>query len=142
MVDTGRFDFFYSIICPVMSPLLGILVVDYYVINSQSMDAVELYYPHGRYWFHRGFNIWGFVSFFIGSAACIPFMLAQLGVISNDIMSQIGDYNWWIGSFIGGLVYGSLMPLFYGERQDDDAMELITRVDRKSTFLGGNDLGL
>jgi nucleobase:cation symporter-1, NCS1 family len=89
-----------------MGPLLGVILVDYYLIAKGSLDVRALYVEHGQYRYQGGFNI-------------VAFVAAGTGVVFSSILPNFskvlpgwwGVYGWFFGVGIAGGVYWFLSML-------------------------------
>lgn len=75
-----------------LAPILGILIVDYYVLRKKKIDLDELYKENGLF---AGVNKQALLSILIGGAA--SFMMIQI--------------SWMIGFVVGSAVYFILMKM-------------------------------
>jgi nucleobase:cation symporter-1, NCS1 family len=83
-----------------MGPLLGVILVDYYLIARQSVDVPQLYVAQGRYRFTGGWNVNALVATAVG--ALFSSVLPHVGSV---LPGWWGTYGWFFGVAIGGLVY-------------------------------------
>lgn len=118
--------------------VIGIMLVDYYLVNSQNLDVVEMSYPRTKYWFTRGFHVSAFAAWFLGSCALIPGFVSlssKLDGSVESVLSEMLDYGWFIGMSVGALSY-VLLVVLTGEGRwstEDDGVEMITQVERRDT---------
>jgi NCS1 family nucleobase:cation symporter-1 len=91
---------FVNAVGATMGPLLGVILVDYYLIARQRVDVPQLYLEHGTYRFLGGWNINALVATAIG--ALFSSVLPHIGSI---LPAWWGTYGWFFGVAIGGLVY-------------------------------------
>ncbi len=86
-----------------MGPLLGIILVDYYLIAKGKVDVKQLYREAGRYRYQGGWN----VNALIATAAGAVFS-SILPNFTHVLPSWWGTYGWFFGVAIGGVVYYAL----------------------------------
>jgi NCS1 family nucleobase:cation symporter-1 len=83
-----------------MGPLLGVIVVDYYLIAKGRIDVDSLYVEHGAYRYQGGFNVVAFIAAGIGAL-----FSSVLPNFTTLLPSWWGIYGWFFGVAIGGAVY-------------------------------------
>ena len=91
---------FVNAIGATMGPLLGVILVDYYLIARQQVDVPQLYVEKGAYRFTGGWNVNALVATAVG--ALFSSVLPHIGTI---LPAWWGTYGWFFGVAIGGLVY-------------------------------------
>ncbi len=90
-----------------LGPVIGIILVDYYVIRRTRLDVTDLYRADGRY---RGINRMAVIALLLGVAPNLPGFLAQVGVIDTEgFIVNLYNYAWFMGLGIAGLAYWLLM---------------------------------
>ena len=96
----GNASQFVNAIGATMGPLLGIILVDYYLIAKGNINVEALYQEHGEYRYQGGWNINALVAFAIGSifSTILPNFTSLLPPWWNT-------YGWFFGVAIGGSVY-------------------------------------
>ncbi len=85
-----------------MGPLAGIMLVDFFLIRKQKYDVQSLFVNNGQYNYRNGWNIRGLIAFGVG------FLAALIGLII-PVLEALYAYNWFIGLFVGSLLYYVLM---------------------------------
>jgi NCS1 family nucleobase:cation symporter-1 len=83
-----------------MGPILGIIVVDYYLIRKGVIDVPALYVENGAYHYQGGWNVSAFVAAAIGAL-----FSTILPNFTSLLPSWWGIYGWFFGVAIGGGVY-------------------------------------
>ena len=83
-----------------MGPLLGIILVDYYLVARGEIDVESLYREHGVYRYQGGFNIVAFVA-----AATGALFSSILPNFTTVLPSWWGIYGWFFGVAIAGVTY-------------------------------------
>ena len=96
----GNAASFVNAIGATMGPLLGIILVDYYLIAKGRVNVEQLYQEHGEYRYQGGWNINALLA--AGSGALFSSVLPN---VSNLLPSWGGTYGWFFGVAIGGVVY-------------------------------------
>ena len=91
---------FVGAIGSTMGPLLGIILVDYYLIAKGQIDVQQLYQEKGAYTYEGGWNINALIATGIGAV-----FSSILPNLTNLMPSWWGIYGWFIGVLIGGVVY-------------------------------------
>lgn len=83
-------------ISQMLGPIIGILIVDYFIVRKMKLNVVDLYNPHGQYLYHAGYNI----------SALLALVLAFiLGLFC-------GNYAFFAGLFSSMILYAFLMKIF------------------------------
>ncbi|HGB3474409.1 TPA: cytosine permease, partial [Salmonella enterica subsp. diarizonae serovar 61:l,v:z35] len=82
------------------SPLYGILIVDFFIINKRSIAVESLFddSSSGRYYFNHGINYRAVFTLLISVAIGIMVMF-------TPFLNEASDYNCLIGIFSGGGIY-------------------------------------
>ncbi|PWT72015.1 MAG: nitrate reductase [Proteobacteria bacterium] len=110
----GNAASFVNAIGATMGPLLGVILVDYYLIRKGQLDVAALYREDGEFRFQGGWNVMAFVAAGVGAlfSSILP-NLTQL------LPSWWGTYGWFFGVAIAGAVYyvlRAMMPVGAQER--------------------------
>ena len=96
-----------------LGPVGGIMIADYYFIRKQRLRIDELYQHTGQYNFRKGFNIVAIIALLAGIFPNLPGFLVTIKAVSSDAMpiwiSHLYNYAWFVGFFVAGLVYYSMM---------------------------------
>jgi nucleobase:cation symporter-1, NCS1 family len=94
---------FVNAIGATMGPLLGIILVDYYLIARGHINVQALYQEHGEYRYQGGWNINALLATGIGAvfSTLLPNFTALLP-------AWWGTYGWFFGVLIGGISYYAL----------------------------------
>jgi NCS1 family nucleobase:cation symporter-1 len=87
-----------------LGPIAGIMIADYFLLRKCELDVDALYQSEGKYSYTRGVN-WNAI---IALAAGIAVALIGLVVPS---LRWLYDYAWFVGFFVAGILYRSLMRL-------------------------------
>ena len=97
---------FVSAIGATMGPLLGIILVDYYLIAKGEIDVQALYQEDGPYRYQGGWHVNALIATAIGAL-----FSSILPNFSSVLPPWWGIYGWFFGVAIGGGVYYLLSAL-------------------------------
>ncbi|HEX6848347.1 MAG TPA: NCS1 family nucleobase:cation symporter-1 [Chitinophagaceae bacterium] len=99
-----------------LGPVGGIMIADYYFIRKQKLIVGDLYKHDGEYGFSKGFNSKAIIALLCGILPNVPGFLTTIKVVAPDTfpawMNDLYNYAWFVGFFISGFVYWSLMQKF------------------------------
>ncbi|TMI63359.1 MAG: NCS1 family nucleobase:cation symporter-1 [Bacteroidetes bacterium] len=105
-----------------LGPVGGIMIADYYFIRKQNLDVDDLYRHNGQYSFNNGFNRIAITALLCGILPNVPGFLLQIKVVSSTAfpgwISHLYNYAWFVGFFVSGLIYYSLMQKFKVQNYD------------------------
>jgi len=85
-----------------LGPVAGIMVADYFLLRRRHLEVTELYKRNGLYSYSEGFNAKAIVALVVG----VFFSLIGLFV---PALHFLYDYAWFVGFFLSGGVYITLM---------------------------------
>jgi nucleobase:cation symporter-1, NCS1 family len=85
-----------------LGPIAGIMIFDYYVVRSRQLAIEDLYRQAGIYEYRKGFNLTAIIALAAGIA------VALVGLVVPEL-HWLYDYAWFVGFFVAGGVYVSLM---------------------------------
>ncbi len=90
-------NYFIGGVGALMGPLLGIVLVDYYLVRRGSVDVNSLYTEDtdGEYYYEKGFNQKSIISLVVAGIAAV--LVAYLPALSS-----LAHFSWPIGVIIGG----------------------------------------
>jgi nucleobase:cation symporter-1, NCS1 family len=111
----GNAATFVGAIGATMGPLLGIILVDYYLIAKGEVNVQALYDENGEYRYQSGWNVNALIATAVGAL-----FSSILPNFTSLLPSWWGIYGWFFGVAIGGLVYYTLammMPRKAGAMQ-------------------------
>ena len=97
---------FVNAIGATMGPLLGIILIDYYLIARGSVNVPALYDEHGEYRYEGGWNVNALVATGIGAV-----FSTLLPNFTNLLPTWWGTYGWFFGVLTGGGTYYVLSML-------------------------------
>jgi NCS1 family nucleobase:cation symporter-1 len=89
-----------------MGPLLGIILVDYYLIAKGGVNVAALYQEDGEYRYQGGWNVNALIAAAVG--AIFSSILPNL---TKVLPAWWGTYGWFFGVAIGGVVYYALSAM-------------------------------
>jgi NCS1 family nucleobase:cation symporter-1 len=104
----GNAAAFVNAIGATMGPLLGIILVDYYLVAKGSLNVEALYDEHGEYRYQGGWNVNALVATGLGAV-----FSSVLPNTTHVLPAWWGTYGWFFGVLIGGgtyLVLASMRP--------------------------------
>ncbi len=96
----GNASHFVNAIGATMGPLLGIILVDYYLEAKGNINVAALYQEHGEYRYEGGWNVNALVSAAVGSV-----FSTFLPNFTNLLPVWWNTYGWFFGVAIGGGMY-------------------------------------
>lgn len=97
---------FVNAIGATMGPLLGVLLVDYYLIARGRINVAALYDEHGEYRYEGGWNVNALIATGIGAV-----FSTFLPHLTNWLPPWWNTYGWFFGVAIGGSVYWVMAKL-------------------------------
>ena len=83
-----------------MGPLLGVILVDYYLIAKGHINIQALYQEHGEYRYEGGWNVNALVATGVGAV-----FSTILPNFTQLLPAWWGTYGWFFGVAIGGVTY-------------------------------------
>ena len=87
-----------------------------YTRAKQKLIVDDLYKHNGAYSFGNGFNKNAIIALLCGILPNVPGFLLQVKLVSSTAfpgwINNLYNYAWFVGFFISGLVYWSLMYKF------------------------------
>jgi nucleobase:cation symporter-1, NCS1 family len=89
------------IIGGILSSIVGILFVDYYVIRKRRVNVEELYETEGQYKYLGGFNLAGMIAWIIGGivANLLPTYSSIVGFAVGAVIYYFLAKNWWFAKY-------------------------------------------
>ncbi|MEO7337635.1 MAG: cytosine permease, partial [Caldimonas sp.] len=96
----GNAAHFVNAIGATMGPVLGIILVDYYLVAKGRVNVQALYEEHGEYRYEGGWNVNALVAMGIGSV-----FSTILPNFTTLLPGWWNTYGWFFGVVIGGGVY-------------------------------------
>lgn len=85
-----------------LGPIAGIMIADYFVVRSHTLDLSALYQRDGIYEYSRGFNWRAMIALGLGVA------VALVGLLLPSLR-WLYDYAWFVGFVISASAYCMLM---------------------------------
>ncbi|MFK3936942.1 NCS1 family transporter [Alkalihalobacillus sp. NPDC078783] len=98
----------FSIIVPallivggILAAIVGILVVDYYLIRKRRVNVTELYEEHGQYHYWKGLNLAGLFSWVIGGGMSflLPSYSFLVGFAVGGVLYYVSAKYWWFHKY-------------------------------------------
>ena len=90
-----------------LGPVIGIILVDYFLIRKTELNIEDLYRHDGIY---AGVNPIAIIALIVGVIPNIPGFLANVGLYSGSgFIVDLYNYAWFIGLGISSVVYYLLM---------------------------------
>ncbi|MGB1539393.1 MAG: NCS1 family nucleobase:cation symporter-1 [Rickettsiales bacterium] len=108
LASSGDFIFVWLVgYSSLLGPIAGILIVDYFFIRKQELDMDELFKSNGKYSYHKGWNPWAVMAFFVAVLPNLPGFLSASGFIGDvsPIWMDIYGYAWFVGAIIASAIY-------------------------------------
>lgn len=96
-----------------LGPVVGILIVDYFVLRKRELDLTDLYRKDGRYWYAGGFNPVAIVALVVAVLPNLPGFLHVAGAVDSvhPIWDRIYTYAWFVGFSIAAAIHWIGMKL-------------------------------
>ena len=88
-----------------LGPVAGIMVCDYFFIRKTKLSLHSLYHREGIYHYSKGINPRAI-------AALVTGVIVALIGLWVPSLHFLYDYSWFVGFFLAGLVYATLMRLW------------------------------
>ena len=87
--------------------MIGIILVDYFLVRRTELDVDDLYRRHGQY---AGINSRAVIALLLGVLPNVPGFLVQTGVMQVEgMLVNLYNYAWFTGLAIAGLTYWIMM---------------------------------
>src|SRR5687768_6159424 len=103
-----------------LGPIGAIMIADYYLIRKQNLVIKDLYKTDGIYRFENGFNKYAIIALLAGILPNVPGFLVQVKLVSPaafpEWINHLYNYAWFVGFFVSGFFYWSLMAKFRVQR--------------------------
>jgi NCS1 family nucleobase:cation symporter-1 len=96
----GNAAAFVGAIGATMGPLLGVILVDYYLVARGEVDVQALYDENGRYRYSGGWNVNALIAAAIGAL-----FSSILPNFTTVLPAWWGIYGWFFGVAIAGIAY-------------------------------------
>ncbi|MBB6452539.1 NCS1 family nucleobase:cation symporter-1 [Salirhabdus euzebyi] len=91
----------------ILSAIVGILFVDYYILRKRRVNVHDLYETHGQFRYMNGVNMAGLLAWVVGGLASY----------------FVSTYSFFVGFGIGGLVYYFLAKHWYFKKYKQAEIE-------------------
>lgn len=88
-------------------PVVGIMIVDYFIVRKGNMDLIDMYSTSsmGRYFYFKGFNLRAYTAFVIGFILPLPGFAASFGYEIGPAASHMYALGWVLSFVMGGVSY-------------------------------------
>ncbi|KAM5487817.1 hypothetical protein MaudMau93_004420 [Microsporum audouinii] len=108
--------------CIFQGPVVGIMLVDYFLVRRGNLYLPDLYRHSStaRYYFTKGFNIRAFAAFIIGSLLLLPGLVGSIGKSFSSAADHMFSLGWILSFLVGSLTYWVLCMVF--KIPGDDAL--------------------
>ena len=108
LADPGGYIFTWLIgYSALLGPVIGIILVDYYLVRKTELNLLDLYRKNGRY---AGVNSKAIIALLLGVIPNVPGFLAHIGLIeSGGFFVGLYNYAWFIGLAVSSVIYYLLM---------------------------------
>jgi NCS1 family nucleobase:cation symporter-1 len=85
-----------------LGPIAGIMIADYFVVRSKTLDPGSLYRRGGSYEYAEGFNYCALAALALGV------IVALVGLLVPSLR-WLYDYAWFVGFLVSAVIYTLLM---------------------------------
>ncbi|GAB5509102.1 MAG: NCS1 family nucleobase:cation symporter-1 [Hyphomicrobiales bacterium] len=95
----GIFNF-VNTLGAILAPIYGIMIVDYYMIKSGTLDIQQLFSASedGAYYYDNGWNKKAMVAFLLPA-------IFSVATVWAPALAFLSGFSWVIGAALGGIVY-------------------------------------
>ncbi len=85
----------------ILTSIVGILFVDYYILRKRRVNVYDLYEMDGQFKYVGGFNIAGMISWIVGGIAAnlLPTYSAIVGFVVGAILYYFLAKYWWFQKY-------------------------------------------
>ena len=100
-----------------LGAVAGVLIADYWLIRHTELGLVDLYRPHGAYWYSGGWNWRGVLAFGVGAVLAVggAWSAPGLGPFPQDglipALKPLYNYNWVVGFGAALVLYWALTAI-------------------------------
>src|SRR5262249_29632073 len=85
-----------------LGPIAGIMIADYFIVRSRSLNPADLYRRGGLYEYSNGFNYRALAALALGV------IVALVGLLVPSLR-WLYDYAWFVGFLVSAVAYTLLM---------------------------------
>ena len=93
----------------ILGPLIGIIVVDYFLIKRKEIIVEELFNNRGRYFYSNGYNLSAIIILLLVSLINLPGFFYHLGILRADVvpffLQECYNYAWLVGLILASFLY-------------------------------------
>ena len=97
----------------ILSPILGIMLCDYFLIRRSAINPADLYDTKGVYRYNKGVNYRAIIALIIGILPSLPAILFQMNFFSKfplkEFLNSLYPLSIFIGFFLSLIIYYILM---------------------------------
>lgn len=88
-------------------PVVGIMIVDYFLIRKGNMELLDMYTKSstGRYYYWNGINVRAYIAFVVGFVLPLPGFVASFGYTIGAAASKMYALGWILSFIMGSLSY-------------------------------------
>lgn len=85
----------------ILSSIVGILFVDYYVLRKRRVNVKELYEENGQFRYLNGYNLAGLIAWIIGGiiANLLPAYSSLVGFVVGAVIYYFLAKYWWFAKY-------------------------------------------
>jgi len=99
----------------VLTPILGIMLCDYFFIRGSTLNPVDLYDAKGAYRYKNGVNSRAIIALFVGILPSLPEILLKMNFFSGlaiaSFLNSFYPYSFFIGFCLSlGVYYFLMLP--------------------------------
>ncbi len=93
--------------CIFQGPVVGVMIIDYYVVRKGNINLPDLFSlnSRGRYHYFHGFNLRAFAAFVIGFLLPLPGFAASFGHDIGIAATHMYTLGWVLSFLMGCLTY-------------------------------------
>ncbi|KKA18881.1 Allantoin permease [Rasamsonia emersonii CBS 393.64] len=122
-------------------PVVGIMIVDYFLVRRGNLDLGDLFSqaPSGRYYYTRGANLRGIAAFVIGFLLPLPGFVASFGTGAqvSAAATDMFDLGWVLSFLMGGLSYWVICR--FSTAREGNKLSFEAQVPHRIDTGSGND---
>lgn len=107
-----------------LSPMIGIVISDYFVVRKQGLHVGDLYCANSSsaYWYTFGFNVRAIFAWSVSCSPLLPGLIRRIKGNSNSSgWDHLYDISYFFGFLIAFVLYWVLSEVFPTERQTGDS---------------------
>jgi len=84
------------------SPIVGIMICDYYIIRKRRINVQDLYKINGQFKYYKGINFAGMIAWIVGGIAALTFFTFSfiVGLLVSLVLYYILAKYWWFKIYL------------------------------------------